>query len=124
MRKVTKKTGDWGEHIASELLVSKGYAILNRNWRSGHYEIDIVAAKDDYIVFVEVKTRSGGDEDPAEAVDLKKMRRLVYASDSYLRQYDIPFVYRFDIITVIGTPDRYTVEHIEDAFLPPSVMCI
>lgn len=117
-----KKTGDWGERLAVELLASKGYAITECNWRSGHYEIDIVAMKGDRVVFVEVKTRSSDSVDPAEAVDMKKMRRMVYASDAFIRAYDIPYDYQFDIITVTGTPDDYVIHHIEDAFLSPSVM--
>lgn len=114
--------GKWGESVAVDFLISKGYAICERNWRSGHYEIDIVAMKDCRIVFVEVKMRSGEYEDPADAVDLRKMRRMVYASDAYIRATDVPFDYQFDIITVTGTPQGYEVCHIEDAFLSPSVM--
>ncbi|MDE7126051.1 MAG: YraN family protein [Muribaculaceae bacterium] len=119
-----KKTGDWGENVAVELLIGKGYAICERNWRSGHYEVDIIASKAGRMVFVEVKTRTAGSVDPAEAVDIRKMKRMVYASDVYLRSNDVPFCYQYDIITVTGTPDCFEVEHIEDAFLSPSVMCL
>ncbi len=121
-REKTKKTGDWGESVVRDFLVGHGYALIDVNWRSGRYEIDIVAGKDGFIVFVEVKTRSDNYEDPTEAVDAKKMRNLVYAADTYLRVKEIDLPYRFDIITVIGVPGRYTTEHIEDAFLPPAVM--
>ena len=47
--------GAQGEDIAIDYLRSKGYVILDRNWRSGHKEIDIVARKDDIVVFVEVR---------------------------------------------------------------------
>lgn len=120
----TKCTGDWGEAVARNLLVGKGYALIDTNWRSGRYEIDIVASKDGFIVFVEVKTRTDGYEDPAEAVNAKKMRNLVYAADTYLRIKEIDFPYRFDIITVTGVPGHYTTEHIEDAFLPPTVLSL
>lgn len=111
--------GSRGEDIACDMLVAKGYSICERNWRSGHYEIDIVAMKDGRIVFVEVKTRTDRDTDPASAVDRKKIMRLVRAADCYIRAYDIPHEFQFDIITVSGTESDYEIEHIPDAFLPP-----
>lgn len=112
-------TGSWGEQIASELLTSKGYAILHRNWRSGHYELDIVAMKDSRIVFVEVKTRSSDFLDPTHAIDRKKIMRIIRSADSYINSFNIPHEYQFDIINIIGTQEEYTVEHIPDAFLAP-----
>ena len=98
-------TGAWGEQVAHDHLVAKGYAIHGRNWRSGHYEIDIIAIKGNRIIFVEVKTRSRHFTDPAEAVDRRKMMRLARAADSYIQAYDIPHHWQFDIITVIGVPE-------------------
>ena len=49
--------GKWGENIACDILVGKGYAIIERNWRLNHLEIDIIASKGSRIVFAEVKTR-------------------------------------------------------------------
>jgi|MucameStandDraft_1065616.scaffolds.fasta_scaffold02942_5 putative endonuclease len=112
-------TGAWGEQVAHDHLVAKGYAIHGRNWRSGHYEIDIIAIKGNRIIFVEVKTRSRHFTDPAEAVDRRKMMRLARAADSYIQAYDIPHHWQFDIITVIGVPGNCQIEHIPDAFIPP-----
>ena len=49
--------GQWGENLATEYLRSKGYVIIDRDWRSGHRDLDIIAEDGDVVVFVEVKTR-------------------------------------------------------------------
>lgn len=110
--------GSWGEDVAVDCLVAKGYALVERNWRLGHYEIDIVMQHGSQLVFVEVKTRSCPDADPVEAVDRKKRARIVSSADVYLRHYAVPLEYRFDIVSVTGTPQNFAVEHIPDAFFP------
>lgn len=111
--------GKWGEALAVDYLVGKGYAILERNWRLGHLEIDIVAMKDDRVAFVEVKTRVNPDDDPIEAVDRRKMMHMIRAANAYFSATKLPHDPQFDIIGISGTPDDYTLEHIPDAFLPP-----
>lgn len=114
--------GKWGEQLAVDMLVTKGYAIAERNWRTGDMEIDIVAMKGARIVFVEVKTRSENGFDPADAVDRRRMMRMVRAADSYVRSHGIPHEVQFDVVFVVGSPLGDVpprIEHIEDAFLPP-----
>lgn len=114
--------GKWGEQLAVDLLVTKGYAIAERNWRAGNMEIDIVAMKGARIVFVEVKTRSDNGFDPADAVDRRRVMRMVRAADSYVRSHGIPHEVQFDVVFVVGSPLGDVpprIEHIEDAFLPP-----
>lgn len=113
------EVGSWGENLAVELLISKGYAIAETNWRSGHYELDIVAMHDNRVVFVEVKTRSNQDVDPADAVTRKKINRIVKAANAYILAKDLPHEAQYDIITIVGNPQEYTIEHIEDAFMAP-----
>lgn len=110
--------GKWGENLAAEYLVREGYAITERNWRMDHYEIDIIAMHGSRIVFVEVKTRSTDEYDPLEAVDSRKKARMVASANAYIIAHDIPHEVQYDIITVIGIPEDYTLEHIPDAFLP------
>lgn len=119
-----KHSAEWGaeaEQIAAQMLAAKGYAIRERNWRplQGHVEIDIIASKNDEIIFVEVKARSTPGVDPVEAVDKNKISKVVKAARSYLATIPYEVSYRFDIIAFSGIPTNYTVEHIEDAFLPP-----
>ncbi len=111
------QTGRWGEELAAAYLRENGYVILERDWHSGHRDIDIIAQKDSTIVFVEVKTRSSRDIlDPIRAVNRQKQYNLILAINHYLQYKHISSAYRFDVITIVGTPDGITpeFEHIED----------
>ncbi len=110
--------GLWGEQVAREYLIARGYAVAGENTRYGGVEIDFIAMRDDIICFVEVKTRRTDYVDPLEAVDRRKRARLVRAADAYMRDFAIPLQPQFDIILVIGTPEKYRIEHIPDAFFP------
>ena len=120
----TSEAKEWGrfaENMAMEYLLSKGYVIRETNWRpkNSHLEVDIICQDGDKIVFAEVKARQGYDHDPADAVDDKKIRRLVRAADMYLSAQPYDFSYRFDIVTVSGSYDNPQLDHLPDAFLPP-----
>lgn len=111
--------GAQGEDIAIDYLRSKGYVILDRNWRSGHKELDIVARKDDIVVFVEVKARANAFYGkPEDAVTRRKMHLLVLAADAYLRYNAIDLEVRFDVITITGTTRKPYIRHYERAFRP------
>lgn len=113
--------GMLGEEKSVEYLQSKGYVIKHRNWRSGKYEIDIVAENDKYVVIVEVKTRKSGTLlSPIESVNKTKIRNLVYAANAYIRRFNVTKQTRFDIIsmTIDQTGRVDSLEHYEDAFLP------
>lgn len=112
--------GKTGEDIAAKYLQERGYFILHRNWRSGHKELDIVARDGEELVIVEVKTRRNDlYGNPEDAIDDRKIRKIVSATDSYVRKYRVDLSIRFDIITIIGQEEPYQIEHIEDAFFPP-----
>ncbi len=81
------KTGQEGETLAIQYFTAKGYTILHCNWRYSHYEIDIIAHKDDMLHFIEVKTRTNAKYGhPEESVDKKKMENLMKAGEAYLFQ--------------------------------------
>ena len=112
--------GHTGEEIAAGFLAKKGYEILEMNWRHDHKEIDIIARDGDYLVIVEVKTRtSDGWENPKEAITNKKIRNLVDAAEAYIMLKDIMLETRFDVVTLIPHQDKWEIEHIEEAFYPP-----
>ena len=113
--------GKWGEAIATEFLIARGFAIVETNWRSGHLEIDIIATRGNRMVFVEVKTRSSIDYDPLEAVDTRKKNHMVRSADCYLRSLPLDYEAQYDIITIVGDQHSYTIEHSPDAFLPSVV---
>ena len=112
--------GKAGEDAAVRYLEDNGYLIRHRNWRKGHFELDIVAAKDKELVIVEVKTRSNTEfAQPEDAVDLPKIKRTVRAADTYMKLFQVDIPVRFDIITVVGEKDNFSIEHMEEAFYPP-----
>ena len=115
------RLGKWGEKIAVDYLITQGYAIVETNWHIGHYEIDIIATKGNRLIFIEVKTRSNDDYDPLEAVDSRKKGHMVRSAHAYIMSCDIPYEVQYDIVTVIGDPHSYKLEHIPDAFLPSVV---
>lgn len=112
------KLGQTGENIAADYLTKKGYRILERNWHSSHFELDIVAEYNDWLIIAEVKTRTGDNwELPEYAVNRKKMRNIVHAAHHYIKMYNVNKPVRFDVISVILEDKRWKVEHFEDAFL-------
>ena len=121
-----KKTAalEWGkqaENIVAEYLISKGYTLRERNWRpkTSRSEIDLIAQKDDTLAFVEVKARTDKDADPTDALTHDKIKNVVRGANSYLLAQDYAYYYRFDVAAVNGNPDDYTIDYLEDAFLPP-----
>ncbi|MDF1560022.1 MAG: YraN family protein [Bacteroidales bacterium] len=111
--------GDLGEELACGYLRQHEYTIRDRNWRSGRTEIDIIAENSEFIVFVEVKSRSAGYQvHPAEAVNVPKQRTIIYAASNYIERNGIAKEARFDIITVIFDDPVPGIDHIENAFYP------
>ena len=87
--------GRIGEDEACYYLAHEGYTLLDRNWRVGHLEVDIVAELFGEIIFVEVKTRSHEDAEQARlAVDLDKKRNLIAAAREYLHQHRLTLMRR------------------------------
>lgn len=112
------QTGKKGEDLAEAYLKEKGYTILERNWRSSHKELDIIAEYKGWLVIVEVKTRAGDFLTfPEDAVDRRKMRRTINAAHHYIRMHDINIPTRFDVISVVFENGKIEIEHFEDAFL-------
>lgn len=109
--------GAWGEQLACDFLQQKGYTIIERDWKLGHKDLDIIALLDDTVVFVEVKTRRNRVfEEPEEAIDYKKLQNLRQAINYYVKSKRINLAIRLDVITVVGTPEGAPPEisHIED----------
>lgn len=101
-----KQIGDYGEKIAVRYLRLHGYTIKERNWRSGHMEIDIIASNLSTIAFVEVKTRTYTKETinvappPSSAVKSEKQRLTRRAAQDYLWQHHTQKQPRMDVIEV------------------------
>ena len=104
--------GQVGEEEACRFLMRKGYTLLERNWRYGHLELDIIAECYGALVFVEVKTRSYEPFLPALAAgDEEKLRHLRQAAAHYLHLHKLDTPIRFDIITVVGAQRPFTITH-------------
>ncbi|MBI3142453.1 MAG: YraN family protein [Bacteroidetes bacterium] len=114
------RTGQIGEELAAGHLARLGYVILERNWRHGHLELDMIAQIGNDLVFVEVKTLRGtGHGYPESAVTKQKARRLFAAAEAYLIEKQIMNEIRFDIVAVIlHNTDPPEIYHIEDALHP------
>jgi len=107
--------GKRGEDIACEYLVSRGYEIVERNWRCSAGEIDVVARHANTLVVVEVKARSSvAAGHPFEAITALKYARLRALAGYWCAEHDVPFAnLRIDGIGVLIPGDRpATVEHL------------
>ena len=114
---VAHDLGKFAEKRAAEEYIKKGYTVLERNWRLGKIEIDLIVQKDNVIVIVEVKARSGKDKLPIDSITHDKRRRMTRAGDAYLQKMKGDFDYRFDYFTLTGDMENYKIEILEDAFL-------
>jgi len=116
---VTSKmqTGSDGENLAAEYLTGKGYEVLERNYRVGRAEIDLIVRKGNWLIFVEVKTRSGSAFGfPEEFVDREKERNVLFAAEWYIERVNWQGNVRYDIVAVLGVGWDREVTHFEDAF--------
>jgi putative endonuclease len=109
--------GKTGEGIAVVHLESKGYRILDRNWRWGREEIDIIARDGNFIVIVEVKTRrSTYADEPGTSVNRNKQRIQVRMANAWVRYHKEAGEVRFDVIFIQVRAGDIQVNHIVDAF--------
>ena len=112
--------GAAGEAFAASALEAEGYRILERNWRSGRSEIDLIAQRGDIIAFVEVKTRKNARFAAArEYVTPAKQARILAAAEEWLQGHPTMLQPRFDVIEVYGeegAPFPPRINHLENAF--------
>lgn len=110
-------TGKYGEEQACQYLVEQGYEILCTNWRTGSYEIDIIAKKSGTLCFVEVKTRSSDYYGSPEVFVTKtKQKNIIAAAARYADMHHSTEEIRFDIIALLIQGRQCSIQHIQDAF--------
>lgn len=112
-------TGKNGEQLAAAYLTSKGYEIIHQNWRYSHYEIDIIAKKNNKLHFIEVKTRmSDIFGNPEDSVTKRKFKYLQKAADEYLYRNPGHKWIQYDILSVTLQKNGQTEYFLlEDVFL-------
>ena len=117
----TSLLGGWGESVAASYLRKRRYKIVGVNFRCRGGEIDLIAEKGRFLVFVEVKLRKNADYGQArEFVTPAKQRRIIYAAKFWLMRYPTKLQPRFDVIEIYAPEGVSTrnpkINHIEDAF--------
>ena len=111
--------GKSGEEFTAEYLRKNGYIVIKQNFSNRFGEIDIIAENDEYIVFVEVKTRKyGAMVGGTEAVDAYKMSRIKNLSNDFLSKFETEKAPRFDVADVVydDFDDKFSINYIESAF--------
>ena len=105
--KIANPTARIGEDLASNFLLKKGYKILERNFRKGYGEIDIIAVYKNILVFVEVKTRtSDAFGQPFEAIGYFKLQNITKGANFYKALHpELPSEMRIDAVSVMLSPD-------------------
>lgn len=115
-----QQLGNLGESIACTHLLKNGYRILEQNWRYDRAEIDIIAEVSDFLIVVEVKTRTTDFFGlPSSFVTDRKQELLIKAAEAYILEKDIDKEVRFDIIGIVldpKLPHQTRIQHITDAF--------
>ena len=112
--------GATGEEIAVDYLISHGYVVFDRNWRSKSGEIDIIASEkfnsQDELIFIEVKTRSSRDYgDPIEAISATKYLRMYRLALEWLSENSASReAWRLDVISiVISRAQEIEIDHLK-----------
>ena len=111
--------GKESERVAESYLKNNGFVIHFKNKRVGRYEVDLVCEKNGVIVFVEVKSLSSNCyKKPFESVTIGKQKKIIRVADQVIHKYFPNQESRFDVISMIGKPKNYKIEHIKNAFTP------
>ena len=111
------KKGKEGEALAANFLVSKGFEIIERNYRHKQSEIDLIVKKNNWLIFVEVKLRTSDAYGfPEDFVDYKKAKNIIDGAEEYTYQKDWQGNVRYDIVSIREIRGEREIVHIEDAF--------
>jgi putative endonuclease len=118
MSAATQEFGELGERIAERWLRRNGWRLVQRRFRNGHRDIDLIVERDDTVVFVEVKARRGARfGDPVEAVNWSKQKELARSASVWIDRHGRPSEsYRFDVVGILVEGERVRVRHVPNAF--------
>jgi putative endonuclease len=118
MTAASQMLGEEGERIAEAWLVQRGWRILDRRFRSGHRDLDLVAERSGVVAFVEVKARRGKSfGHPVEAVNWRKQRELTRSAAVWIARFGSgKQLFRFDVVGVLMDESGTRIRHVENAF--------
>ena len=110
--------GELGERVAARWLERQGWRVVQRRFRNGRRDIDLVMERDGTVAFVEVKARRGDRfGTPVEAVNWRKQKELAKSAHIWIDRHGRPDEdYRFDVVGVLVEGSRVRVRHVTDAF--------
>jgi putative endonuclease len=119
IKKYKQRLGKSGEDLAVSFLKNSGFEILNRNYRYGHKEIDIIGRDKNTVVFIEVKAgRSKNFGSPQERVNLRKQKSMIEVAQAFIQKNDLRnFDFRFDVVAINFERGNTKIEHIKNAFM-------
>ena len=119
MSAATQALGELGERIAERWLRERGWRVVQRRFRSGHRDIDLVVELEGVVAFVEVKARRGEQfGGPVEAVNWRKQKELGRSARVWVARHGRhEDAYRFDVIGVLVAGPRVRIRHVPNAFL-------
>lgn len=116
-RQQAKEFGETGEQMAARYLEEQGCVILERHYRKGRLEADIIALDHGELAVVEVKTRSSDYfVSPEEAVDHRKRQNIIRVANNFVRRHRRTEPLRFDIIAIVKNAKETRINHIKNAF--------
>ena len=111
--------GAYGETKACEYLINNGYEVLHRNFHFNRKEIDIIAQNNQFLIAVEVKTRSQNTLiEPWKAVNKRKQKNIIEAMNAYVKESQNNLSVRFDVISIVVKEGKCIFNHIKGAFYP------
>ena len=118
MSTAKQEFGELGERIAERWLRRRGWRVVNRRFRNGRRDIDLVVEQDGTVAFVEVKARKGADfGGPVAAVNWRKQKELTKSAHVWIDRHGQPLdQYRFDVVGVLVDGQRVRIRHVPDAF--------
>jgi putative endonuclease len=118
MSEARQAFGELGERIAERWLQRRGWRLIQRRFRTGHRDIDLVVERDGTVAFVEVKARRGAEfGGPVQAVNWRKRKQLERSALVWIDRHGRPAeLYRFDVVGVLLNGAEVRVCHVENAF--------
>lgn len=113
--------GKSGEDFIANLLEKRGYKIRAKNYKSRQGEIDVIASKDDLLLFIEVKVRINAHFNISLVVDYAKQRKIIKTALRYVWEHKLSdMTYRFDVALLeLSVEKGYTINYIPNAFTAP-----